>query len=189
MLMDSLNRDPTAPVRLLRSEPARSTRWNFALEYAPLCRRIASRVKCLCSRMMVKMACERDDSAFIFVPPVVRPTLPFSNRRTISSNERVSSSRMPLTTMAPSARSRIEMAFVVVSGCNKSRTSSLCTSRNAHRTEISDVPLRRSMPAKTSEMTRGMTPTSSSSRLEEFPLPMVYVLPLPVWPYARTVAL
>ena len=35
----------------------------------------------------------------------------------------------------------------------------------------------------------GMMPTSSSRRLEEFPLPMVYVLPLPVWPYARTVAL
>ena len=72
------------------------------------------------------------------------------------------------------------MAFVAVSGCNRSRTSSLCTSRKAHRTDISDWPLRLSMPANMSLMTRGMIPTSSSNKLELFPLPMVYVLPDPV---------
>ena len=40
--------------------------------------------------------------------------------------------------------------FVVTSGCSKSRTSSLCTSRKAHRTVHSLFPLRRSMPAKMS---------------------------------------
>ena len=111
MLMLSLNRAPAAPVRLFRSDPARSTRWNFATLYAPLWRRMSSRVRCLCSKMMVKMACERLDSAFIFVPPVVRPAPPRSRSRIISSYERASTSLIPLTTMAPSARSRTEIFF------------------------------------------------------------------------------
>ena len=38
-------------------------------------------------------------------------------------------------------------------------------------------------------MTRGITPTSSSARALNAADPIVYVLPLPVWPYANTVAL
>ena len=75
--------------------------------------------------MTVNMACDRDDCSFIFVPPVVRLTAPFSNSRTISFALLVSHSRMPLTTMAPSARSLTLIFFVVTSGCSKSRTSSL----------------------------------------------------------------
>ena len=189
MFMLSLNRAPMARVRLFLSEPAKSTRWNFALLYAPRFARMRSRVRCRCSRMIVNIACERDDPAFMLVAPVVRATEPFSSRRSMSSYDRVRSSRMPLTTMAPSARSRIEIPFVGVSGCSKSRTSSLWTSKKAHRTTHSDWPLSFSAPAKTSEMTRGMMPTSSSVSALDAEEPMEYVFPLPVCPYAKTVAL
>ena len=140
--------------------------------------------------MMVKMACDREDCAFIFVPPVVRATHPSSRRRRVSSADRVATSRAPAATMAPSARSRIVIRFGLVSGCSKSRTSSLCTSRNAHRTLVSLAPhsARLCASAKTSFTTRGMIPVSSSGT-STHPDPIVYVLPEPVWPYASTVAL
>ena len=186
MLMLSWNRDPVALVFLFRSDPARSTRWNLADAY----RFDESFVKSVCSMMMVKMACDREESAFIFVPPVVRATQPSSRRRSISSAELVATSRAPATTMAPSARSRMLTRRGLVSGCSKSRTSSLCTSKNAHRTRTSLEPdsNRARASAKTSATTRGMMPRSSSAR-SALPDPIVYVLPEPVWPYASTVAL
>jgi len=57
---------------------------------------------------------------------------------------------------------------------------------------VSDLAARAS---KSSSTTRGMTPHFSGATATvavaspASPLPMVYVLPLPVWPYAKTVAL
>lgn len=45
-----------------------------------------------------------------------------------------------------------------------------------------------SIPRNRDFTTLGMTPIFSSS-LRSYPLPIVYVFPDPVWPYAKTVAL
>ena len=76
--MPSCSRSPLAPVRLARSEPARSTKCSFGLKTLPV---LAKRS----SRLMVKMACERELDAFIAVAPVCRFRAP-STRTAIASS-------------------------------------------------------------------------------------------------------
>mmetsp|Transcript_66742 Transcript_66742/g.211235 ORF Transcript_66742/g.211235 Transcript_66742/m.211235 type:complete len:280 (+) Transcript_66742:1076-1915(+) len=182
----SLKRCPIAPVFLLRSEPARSTRWNFAMTYS-CCPLEGCRSRC--STRIVKIACERELWLFISVPPVARHTLPRSSSRSISSTSRTISALAPATKISPAAPSRIAMALEGISGCSRSLTSSLYISRNWQHTRHWALSRRSSTPSKSWRITRGMMPTSCSRAWVLFPEPMVYVLPDPVCPYASTVAL
>ena len=92
--------------------------------------------RAVCSIMMVKMAWLRDEASFMRVAPVARDTLPLSSSRCRSAAAATGTSRMPDTQMAPSARSRMEIALLGVSGCSRSRTSSFRISMKAHRTAV-----------------------------------------------------
>jgi hypothetical protein len=70
ILVASFRRSPVAPVFDWRSEPARSTRLSLPIA-RPSCPPMP-----LCSITIVKIECERDESAFISVAPTVRFWLP-----------------------------------------------------------------------------------------------------------------
>mmetsp|Transcript_28227 Transcript_28227/g.53753 ORF Transcript_28227/g.53753 Transcript_28227/m.53753 type:complete len:221 (-) Transcript_28227:406-1068(-) len=110
MLMPSFIRPPTAAVFLLRSEPARSTRWNLAIMNSGRASVAASAeaaaVEC-CSRVMVKMAWEREEDAFISVAPVARAPEPRNKSLASSSSLVATSSLTPATKISPFSRSRM----------------------------------------------------------------------------------
>lgn len=75
MLMPSYKVAPEAPVRLARSDPAKSTKWNLAVMYsymssAGFSPETKSSNKC-CSIEIVKIACERLEFIFISVEAVL----------------------------------------------------------------------------------------------------------------------
>ena len=84
--MPSLSVLPVAPVFLMRSEPAKSTKWNLAEMFSSLvtgsspCAASPSAgyvtLTIFCSIVTVKMACERDDCSFISVELVMRCAMP-----------------------------------------------------------------------------------------------------------------
>ena len=125
MRMASFKRCPAAPVRLFRSLPAKSTRWNLEdTNSCPITWPFVPYNCLFCSINIVKMACERDDSSFIRVLPVERVTLPLSKQFSISSFDCTDSSDTPTIIICPSAFSRMAIFFGDVSGINKSRSSS-----------------------------------------------------------------
>ena len=79
---------PVAPVFLILSEPARSTKWNFAEIFSSEVTGSASgpvasapsvgyvTLTIFCSIVTVKIACERDEASFIFVALVIRCVMP-----------------------------------------------------------------------------------------------------------------
>jgi hypothetical protein len=79
MLDPSLSRSPTAPVRIARSEPARSTR-EIRLTVSPLTPASPGSVRVKVSRI-VKTACERLDSLFMLVAATVRDLFPTGQKR------------------------------------------------------------------------------------------------------------
>uniref|UniRef100_A0A8C4A4M2 Uncharacterized protein n=1 Tax=Denticeps clupeoides TaxID=299321 RepID=A0A8C4A4M2_9TELE len=87
-----LMRSPSAFVFFCLSEPARSTklltneRGEKATDLSPWLR---------CSSVMVKMAWERDDAAFMAVEPTVRAEFPCSRQQTISWELKTSESWSP----------------------------------------------------------------------------------------------
>ena len=106
MSIPSFNRTPEAPVRLARSDPARSTKWNLLRTISTsfctggwLSSSLPPSVCCdecetsstrggdeVCfSNRTVKIACERLEVPFISVAAVVLHRLPFSSSISISS--------------------------------------------------------------------------------------------------------
>mmetsp|Transcript_40057 Transcript_40057/g.77967 ORF Transcript_40057/g.77967 Transcript_40057/m.77967 type:complete len:217 (-) Transcript_40057:509-1159(-) len=108
MLIPSFILSPVAPVRLTLSDPAKSTKWN--LDTMVSCRTSALSLSstCLvCTRIMLKMACERLEVAFIAVDPVTRHAVPLSRESSMSSGHFTASSIAPKTLIPPLV-SRIE---------------------------------------------------------------------------------
>mmetsp|Transcript_2568 Transcript_2568/g.4731 ORF Transcript_2568/g.4731 Transcript_2568/m.4731 type:complete len:209 (-) Transcript_2568:737-1363(-) len=98
ILMPSIMRAPTAPVRFSRSDPARSTKWNFEVITSSRVSALSSISICLVwLRIMLKMACDRDDVAFMFVDPVTRQAVPRSRQSSMASGVFTSASVAPKT--------------------------------------------------------------------------------------------
>ena len=116
--MPSCSRSPDAPVRLARSEPARSTKCSFGRKVFPSAHFMSS--------ASVKMACDRDDDAFIAVAPVARLRAP--SQRTAIASATVATTRvvLPVSEIPPLGSSRIgRVASVPASAFHASRS---CTS-------------------------------------------------------------
>ena len=77
---------------------------------------------CRLSTMMVKSECEREESSFISVDPVVRHAEPASRQLSSCSRLVTASSRTPSTNMSPAPSSRIVIALEEVRGCSRSLT-------------------------------------------------------------------
>ena len=187
--MPSCRRAPSAFVRFARSEPARSTRCIFARVTSPGASAPADTV----STWMVNMACERDDRSFMPVAAVARAFDPSRSALAISSIVRTSFSRAPTSaTPPPSGASRRVTALF---GRNRSRISSLWISMNPTLIATEVSPGSAATRSNSVRMTRGITPRGSrsvsdaKSRDASRAVPIVKVLPEPVWPYASTVAL
>jgi hypothetical protein len=138
-----------------------------------------------CSRVMVKMAWEREECLFMPVAAVARRAVPSSSTRAISSRLRTSRSAAPLSTMPPLGSSRmwtpVPAPRWAACGASRSRMSSLWISTNPTRTVKStpwDAPTR----SKISAMARGMTPGCSAAGSCGKADPMVKVFPEPVCP-------
>ena len=138
------------------------------------------------------MACEREDRSFMPVAAVARALDPSRSVVAISSIVRTSFSRAP-TSVTPSGASRRETALF---GRNRSRISSLWISMNPTLIETEVSPGSAATRSNSVRMTRGITPRGSredvsdaKSRDASRAVPIVNVLPEPVWPYASTVAL
>lgn len=110
MLMPSLSTAPIAPVFFCLSEPARSTKKNFAV-IVPSSYSLPLSTIVLCLIVMVKIACERELASFIRVLAVVLFFPPNSKRENICSASVTTSSRMPVSVTDPSFSSRIPMLF------------------------------------------------------------------------------
>mmetsp|Transcript_45362 Transcript_45362/g.146012 ORF Transcript_45362/g.146012 Transcript_45362/m.146012 type:complete len:206 (+) Transcript_45362:71-688(+) len=190
----SAKRSPDAPVRLARSEPARSTKLKRGVSTLPPRRRS--------SMLTVKIACERDDVAFIAVAPVARLLEPSDSTAIASSGDPTGRIASPGKAIAPSFSRTSSVASLgapsaaaaSIGGCSRSWMSSLYTSINealAASAAPSSSPSPPATRAKISATVRGMIPSAASgTALEGVPmLPIVCVLPEPVCPYASTVEL
>lgn len=71
MLIPSRRVLPVAPVFLIRSDPARSTKWNFAVTQ-PYSLAVCPSTSASCLMLIVKIACEREDVSFMRVDEVDR---------------------------------------------------------------------------------------------------------------------
>lgn len=96
--MFSLSRSPVFPVFRIRSDPARSTKWNLEERICtvPDAPREPPR---LCSMSTVKMVWERLEWGFIWVAPVWRAVFPDSKRLSTSSSPSTSHSFTPQSTV------------------------------------------------------------------------------------------
>ena len=97
----SLKRCPCAPVRLTRSLPARSSRWNLEALRSP------AMPPPLCSRVSVKMAWERLEWAFISVAAVTLHRPPSSRAASTSATLPQGRSLAPSTHSPPPSLSRM----------------------------------------------------------------------------------
>uniref|UniRef100_A0A8C3MP79 Uncharacterized protein n=1 Tax=Geospiza parvula TaxID=87175 RepID=A0A8C3MP79_GEOPR len=101
----SFSLSPVFPVFTIRSEPARSTKWNLETRTCPAAgtaggwrcrgRRPAPR---RCSMVTVKMVCERLDCLLMCVAPVCLAVFPISSRLSTSSSPSTSDSFTPQST-------------------------------------------------------------------------------------------
>jgi hypothetical protein len=114
-------------VRFARSEPARSTKWNLEVmaeqhEAPALCSGTPpapsestglaiSTSSTICSIVTVKMACDRDDTAFIDVLPTLRQMVPFSRHCSMASQEVTCSSLAPTTCVFHVSEGLVDGAF------------------------------------------------------------------------------
>eukprot|EP00659_Diplonema_papillatum_P007573 gene7573-biopygen7525 len=148
---DSLSRMPVFPVRLFRSDPARSTRCSFDTTPAP--RRPAAPPAAL-RRKIVKIACDRLDRAFIPVLAVARRPSPLCS--TLRASEKLSTGVGVkfATWMPPSADSLTQRSSV--NGGSRLRKVSLYSSRYVMATDCFAVDAE-----KMSRSTRGATPACS----------------------------
>uniref|UniRef100_A0A493SYV2 Uncharacterized protein n=1 Tax=Anas platyrhynchos platyrhynchos TaxID=8840 RepID=A0A493SYV2_ANAPP len=105
--MLSFSLSPVFPVFTIRSEPARSTKWNLETRTWPeagtegwlwRARRVRRPAPRRCSIVTVKMVCERLDCALMWVAPVCLAVLPISSRLSTSSSPSTSDSFTPLST-------------------------------------------------------------------------------------------
>mmetsp|Transcript_26758 Transcript_26758/g.64883 ORF Transcript_26758/g.64883 Transcript_26758/m.64883 type:complete len:208 (-) Transcript_26758:541-1164(-) len=127
MLIPSRMRSPTAPVLLSRSDPARSTKWNLEVIVSSRTSALSSTISTcvVCLRMMLKIACDRDDVAFIAVAPVTRQAVPLSRQSSMSSGPLASASMAPSTEIPPCFVSRICSSVDLVPGFSRSLMLSL----------------------------------------------------------------
>lgn len=141
MLIPSLRVDPVAPVFLILSDPARSTKWNLALMYSvgwAVCIETSLASSRICySIVMVKMPCEREDAIFISVDAVVRALEPISSCRAISSRDFTVTSFSPYTEIVPFFSSLTVISFfwglpLSIPLSSRSMISSLYISRKLH---------------------------------------------------------
>ena len=110
MLMPYLSTEPVAPVFFALSEPARSTKKNFAVMVSSSCS-LPLPVSTLCLIVILKIAWERELASFINVLAVVLFFPPNSKSENICSASATTSSWMPVSVTDPSFSSRIAMLF------------------------------------------------------------------------------
>mmetsp|Transcript_31656 Transcript_31656/g.102242 ORF Transcript_31656/g.102242 Transcript_31656/m.102242 type:complete len:219 (+) Transcript_31656:2214-2870(+) len=112
----SAKRSPDAPVRLARSDPARSTKLKRGVSSLPLRSRS--------SKHTVKMACDREDDAFIAVEPVARLEDPSASTPITSSGVVTARACIPGRETLPSLVSRMSSvasfagAFALAAGAD-----------------------------------------------------------------------
>ena len=141
MLTPSLYRTPVAMVFLALSDPAKSTKWNFATILSGLSADSASlsdfRVP---SIKIVKMACDRLLVLFIAVAAVTLLTDPISNcSMVLLKSLTLTSVRLAMTTpfKGSSRRSTMQSSLILLDGDNKSYNFSLYSSTKATRMQKS----------------------------------------------------
>lgn len=144
------------------------------------------------SIVTVKIAWEREDASFISVALVILLAIPLFKSWVHSAFEWTSSVLRPVTLMEPFLASVILRILVLLpvlrsrtALSSKSRMSSPYSSKNYTLTLNSlnsDYRLLFSISAKIKSNTLGTIPISLSGRPMVLPVPIVCVLPLPVWP-------
>jgi len=111
---------PEAPVFFILSEPARSTKWNFAEIFSSdiwtsslafsAC--YSTTLTIFWSIVIVKMACERDEPSFIMVELVTRSAIPLLSKAMHSCLDVTNSLLRPSTLIVPFFSSLIWTVFV-----------------------------------------------------------------------------
>lgn len=94
----SFSRSPVLPVLRIRSDPARSTKWNLEHRICEFLLAVREPPR-LCSISTVKMVWERLEWGFIWVAPVWRAVFPDSKRLKTSSSPSTSHSLTPHRTV------------------------------------------------------------------------------------------
>ncbi len=191
MFDDSLRRRFVALVRLTRSDPARSTKLNFDVVVV-----VVVLVVTVVSKNNVNIAWLREEDLFMLVSPVTLFLLPSaSNCSACPADDRVRGGTF-VTEMEPEGDSRIWIDFDGVAGLRRSRTPSLYISRNIRDSFwVVEVGGATAMVLNTAFSTLGITPKSFTPTPPSLAppaltsVPIVYVLPEPVCPYANTVEL
>lgn len=182
MLIASTKRSPTAWVLDCLSEPAKSTRFSFPtriLGYPSL-------PISLISTLIIKIQCERELSAFIAVHPVFLFFLPWFNFLCISYSSSIINHLRSFTKI-PTSFLSLSSSFFKWVLTSKSLIYSLYNSNIAALTKnyIDGVE---PICEKTCLKALGIIPIKAGLSSLNFPS-IVYVLPVPVWPYAKIVPL
>ena len=211
MLIPSFRSWPVAPVFLILSEPAKSTKWNLAEISSVNCAfsspsgaasatPSSTSFTIFYSIVTVKTACDLELPSFISVALVCLWLIPLFNQCRHSAYDVTSNSFSPLTEMTFFSSLIVSsfnglpvfLSLTMLAGSKRSCSSSLYSSKNAIRTlnsEYSDWALRTSSSSKMNLNTLGTIPTSSKGTPILHPVPIVCVFPDPVYPYANIVAL
>jgi hypothetical protein len=100
MLIPSLSVEPVAPVFLILSDPAKSTKWNLAITQPSSFTAVPSTIA-YCLILIVKIACDLDDVSFINVEEVDLCNAPFSRIDMSSAELFTVSSVSPTMLMLP----------------------------------------------------------------------------------------
>mmetsp|Transcript_12786 Transcript_12786/g.31824 ORF Transcript_12786/g.31824 Transcript_12786/m.31824 type:complete len:593 (-) Transcript_12786:286-2064(-) len=160
ILMAWVSCSPSAPDLLIFSDPARSTKWKLAVKDAEL-----PSTPC-CVTSAVNRAWDRDDASFIRVAEVARAAEPIASRRSASSSSRTSTETG--SELLQPIRSRTSSRCLVPAELTISRYDTrILAGFSAAREKIVRIAL-------------GKAPAGAS--VLGPPVPMVKVLPLPVWP-------
>mmetsp|Transcript_11029 Transcript_11029/g.28282 ORF Transcript_11029/g.28282 Transcript_11029/m.28282 type:complete len:492 (+) Transcript_11029:544-2019(+) len=195
MLAVSFCCSPWTPDFFNRSLPAKSTRCILAVRRssvsAPSCPVCTRRLR---ETVMVKMACEREECAFMSVAWVARLRAPRCRQASSSAGVCTASSVWPSTQIAPEAPpSFMVMVCSVLAAFGPSRSRRLFwyTSKNDTLTATSVCSLELSSATfeKSSDDTLGMSACQDRRLSTAAFVPRMYVLPAPVCPYASTVPL
>mmetsp|Transcript_1177 Transcript_1177/g.3880 ORF Transcript_1177/g.3880 Transcript_1177/m.3880 type:complete len:283 (+) Transcript_1177:615-1463(+) len=166
---------PSAPVRFMRSLPARSTNESLPRRVSRVCRSVPA-------SWMVKIWWERLLAAFMSVDAVFRAALAAPCALLASSGVGAGTSVRFVTRIHPVLSSSLmsSRAGAVPGGRRRSVSASMYTSSAVTLTSYATFPALCCTSSYSSVTARGTRPGCSSAPW------IVHVLPLPVWPYANT---